>query len=135
MQKYLNRFRGRRIKRLVNKLNKLCEKLNEDYSINCGGCCFVASVIAKKLVENHIKYEVGIDGVFNENALTGVYIRHVVVKVNDRIINDVDNDYIYEWYSLSPEQICQLYKNEKLKWNTRYDTYYNDLIEKTINEL
>ena len=135
MQKYFNRFRGRRIKRLIYRLNNLCEKLDEDYSINCGGCCFVASVIAKKLAKNHIGYKVGIDGVFNKEELTGVYIRHVVIKVNDCIINDVEGDYIYEWYSLSPEQLCQFYKNGKSKWNDIYDTYYNCLIEKEINKL
>ena len=35
------------IRKLVNDLNTLCDRLDEDYSINYGGCCFVAYILMK----------------------------------------------------------------------------------------
>ena len=46
--------------KLVKELNKLCKQLVEVYNINHGGCCFVASEIAKHLDRLGLKYELGI---------------------------------------------------------------------------
>lgn len=41
---------------LVDKLNSLCEFLDNSYGINHGGCCFVSSIIARYLDNLGIEY-------------------------------------------------------------------------------
>lgn len=45
---------------LVKELNTLCNELDSEYDINLGGCCFVASEIAKHLDKLNLKYELRI---------------------------------------------------------------------------
>ena len=41
----------------IDKLNKLCKKLDLEYKINKGGCCFIAYLISKQLEKLNIPYE------------------------------------------------------------------------------
>lgn len=41
---------------LVNSINRLCEFLDYEYSINNGGCCYVASILAINLERLKIPY-------------------------------------------------------------------------------
>lgn len=45
------------IHQLVKDLNELCNTLAIEYNINCGGCCYVASEIARHLDKFHINYD------------------------------------------------------------------------------
>lgn len=45
------------VHKLVENLNELCQTLTDEYSINYGGCCYVAYEIAKHLDRFHISYE------------------------------------------------------------------------------
>lgn len=44
------------IHNLIKSLNKLCDELNKLYNINCGGCCYVAYLIASHLEKLKIEY-------------------------------------------------------------------------------
>ena len=35
------------LRKLVSELNTLCDRLDEDYNINFGGCCYVAYILMK----------------------------------------------------------------------------------------
>ena len=41
---------------ILDELNSLCDNLNYKYSINSGGCCFVAFCIATQLEKYGIPY-------------------------------------------------------------------------------
>ena len=45
-------------KELIKKINKFCDHFDDAYSLNCGGCCYVAAVIAEMLEFKNIKYKV-----------------------------------------------------------------------------
>lgn len=45
------------INRLSKDINDLCKELDNKWSINTGGCCFVSSIIAKHLEKLKIKYK------------------------------------------------------------------------------
>lgn len=48
------------VHKLVDSLNKLCITLEDNYDINCGGCCYVAYEIAKHLDRLNIRYQLAI---------------------------------------------------------------------------
>lgn len=50
-------MRNLNIHKLQESLNKLCETLNSLYSINSGGCCYVAYLISKWLDRFGIDYQ------------------------------------------------------------------------------
>lgn len=45
-------------KELIKKINKFCDHFDDAYALNCGGCCYVAAVIAEMLEFKNIKYKV-----------------------------------------------------------------------------
>ena len=45
-------------KELFKQINRLCEELNFKYNINCGGCCYVAAVLAEQLELHNIPFEI-----------------------------------------------------------------------------
>lgn len=50
-------MRNLNIHSLCKSINRLCEFLNEEYNINCGGCCFIASILAEHLDRLKIPYD------------------------------------------------------------------------------
>lgn len=134
----LHKFKRDSIKKLVKRLNETCETLDKNYNTNWGGCCYVAYVLAEKLSELKIDYEVGIDGVFNideSNNITIVFISHIAIRVNNKyIINDMPNSSLsYDWYNLRSDQLWDMYV--KGDWNTHYDPCYNTIVKNEILNL
>ena len=49
--------RDKKLKDLYKALNTLCNKLDIEYDINCGGCCYVTYCIAHHLYKHNIPYK------------------------------------------------------------------------------
>ena len=112
-------------KELFKTLNNLCIKLNDDYLINCGGCCFVAAVIAEQLEIVNIPFKVACV----EDPT------HYAIKVSDRYINRDDfkfdkNFDLYEWGS---EYLFNTYKENT--WNDCYNKRNNLIVETKIKSI
>ena len=125
----------------IDKLNKLCKKLDLEYKINKGGCCFIAYVISKQLEKLNIPYELVVyDGedrydldvdslTFDETA------NHYCIKIlKQGIVNQGNcNDEDYNVYNvkLNSNDLEYIYNNGS--WNCMYDSENNHTIENIIN--
>ena len=110
---------------LVKELNSLCERLDHEYDINCGGCCFVAAVIAENLERLDISYRT----IIYEGG------RHYALKTKYGNINSDGyrkcKDDTYDDFECSYE-IFQHYYNGN--WNKTYDIYNNSFVTHIINK-
>ena len=138
---------------LIQSLNELCEELHEEYEINFGGCCFVASLIAKHFDRLNILYELvvyndydlNIDDIQNEvsnkvtnqdsDSVTGYNTcSHYCLNVfgfgiiNEGGFGDMSEHHIK---NINSSNISWIYKNTK--WNPDYLTINNNRIKTIIN--
>lgn len=83
-------YKRSELKKLFNKLNSVCSILNNDFEINCGGCCYVAACIAKELDTLKIPYSLAI---FPDRDIccTNNYIRENIISRNNNCIGLGDN--------------------------------------------
>lgn len=143
---------------LRKNLNKLCKDLNRDYSINSGGCCFVAFVIASHLYRLGIPYKFIIcdeskkcrKDILHElnNQVNNYYLErdsvtgeeccnHYCLRIEGGYINGsyyISNNYYhkYSFKNITPDVIEWVY--ETGDWNDFYLTKYNNKIKKIINK-
>ena len=111
-------------KELIKKINKFCDHFDDAYALNCGGCCYVAAVIAEMLEFKNIKYKVRY-----YNCPT-----HYVIEVNRTPLNlgsfDGDYDYLEEWNS------SDLYEEYYSGWwNNTYPTKLNGVVKMSIRNI
>lgn len=107
---------------LFKNLNNLCCEMNDSYNINCGGCCFVAAVIAEQLEIYNIPFEV----------IRCWSSTHYWIKVSDRYINRdrFKKEEILNWNS---ECLYNEYYGED--WNDRYNRKWNMIVKTRISSL
>lgn len=53
---------------LSKMINNLCEFLDETYDINCGGCCYLAYLLAVNLEKLNIKYSLVVYDTFKKDV-------------------------------------------------------------------
>lgn len=111
-------------KELIKKINKFCDHFDDAYALNCGGCCYVAAVIAEMLEFKNIKYKVRY-----YDCPT-----HYVIEVNKIPLNlggfDGDYDYLEEWSS------SDLYEEYYSGWwNDVYPTKLNGVVKMSIRNI
>ena len=111
-------------KELIKKINKFCDHFDDAYALNCGGCCYVAAVIAEMLEFKNIKYKVRY-----YDCPT-----HYVIEVNRTPLNlggfDGDYDYLEEWNS------SDLYEEYYSGWwNNTYPTKLNGVVKMSIRNI
>ena len=111
-------------KELFKSLNNLCCEINSSYNINCGGCCFVAAVIAEQLETYNIPFCVAV-----------TYCpTHYAIKVKDRYINRDDFKFVpedfREWGS---QDLYNIYDNGN--WNDWYSKRWNLIVKTRIRSL
>lgn len=146
-------MRNLNIHSVRDSINRLCEFLDEEYYINCGGCCFIASLLAEHLDRLKISYSlVAYD--YLEKDLD--YIQH---EVSSKIKNkscrkSVTGNHTCNHYCLIIEgagevnsgdfsecsrhvikdvrssNIRWIYRNGK--WNCDYDTRNNKAIKNIV---
>jgi hypothetical protein len=113
-------------KELFKQLNRLCEELNYKYNINCGGCCYVAAVLAEQFELHNIPFTI---------IHYNLYGCHYAIKVSDRYINrsGYRKKEIYEILYCDSEKMFSIYYNRS--WNNTYEKKYNSVVHRKIKEL
>lgn len=113
-------------KELFKNLNKLCRDLDTKYNINCGGCCFVAAVIAEQLENHDIPFKV---------IHYDMWHCHYAIRVNDRIINRCSYSFkeIVFDDTMCSDELFSTYNNEN--WNDEYNTCNNNFVRSEIKSL
>lgn len=131
------------VARLAKKLNSICEKLDNKYDINCGGCCYTAYCIAKILEEANLKFSlVALDRdyqFYKESKISDLRrsCNHYAIKIktdcNNYIINISSfTDVHSKELKASASDILKHYKQHL--WNETYDTANNTNVQTTIEK-
>lgn len=142
--------------RLRKSLDRICRDLAKTYSINDGGCCYVAYLIAYYLDKLNIKYRfviysdnhkdidniskeilLKIKGSSDRNTVIGdgtcnhytIYIEGIGIINNDDFKHGFKRYYIY---SIKSSNIKWVYKLGF--WNSQYNTNNNKIIRKIIRD-
>lgn len=140
------------LRQLRDDLNKLCEGLDDKYSINCGGCCYVAYLIAEQLEKLGLKYKLVVYSwdkknielintevhsqklLGNDNSVAGEYVsyHYAIHIVRIGTINPADDEDAYSYYlrGITASNIKWLYKTGC--WNHCYSTANNKTIRNII---
>lgn len=138
---------------LVKELNKVCSKLQDDYNINYGGCCYVAYIIKRHLDRLGIPSELVIvdscnticeedvqDACKNRDANcigTGdETCNHYFISITgyDFVNEDSYNDgEVVIVHGLGYEDIRWIYKTGS--WNCDYDTTNNAMVGRRIKQV
>lgn len=107
---------------LIKALNNLCDNMNYHYDINCGGCCFVAAVLAEQLEYYHISFKVAITH----------YPTHYAIKIKDRYINR--DDYKFrDFYDYDSKKLYWIYNVND--WNDVYNRRWNLIVKTRIKSI
>lgn len=133
------------IQQLITDLNDLCERLNENYTVNSGGCCYLAACIAENLSKLNIKYKICIYDADEEypRALTYRYriknnlldtVNHIYLRVDKYYINKRLFRKTIEVSYINSDQILNYYYNNISSWNHLYDKHNNKIIKNMVNE-
>ena len=142
-----------RTRKLIKELNKLFKILDFDFGINAGGCCYVASEIAKHLDKLNIEYTLCIVSwdhldkkIIKENIINRIYgdatgygVRtHYYLRIGTRgKINtgnfNYDDQFICSIKGLKYEDLKWIYDTGD--WNCFYCTDINDYIAEELNKL
>lgn len=137
-------------KYLIWGLNNLCRFLDETYQVNCGGCCYVSYLIARKLEELGIKYKV----IFYDEELEDIKAKDLKYAIESKdlkhigcgdftchhyaivIDNEVINGDNYEGelnlkVELTSKDLQWIYKTGD--WNDTYNIGLNAILRSYIN--
>lgn len=141
---------------LLKNLNSLCRFLDETYNVNMGGCCYLASLIAKHLDKLNIKYDLIIYDNYSRNrenikyevisrrrnkglnnSVTGRYsCNHYCIRLRGAGVINGNGDYTeehrYSIPNISYKNIRWIYKNSR--WNKCYKVQYNKTIKNIVKE-
>lgn len=123
---------------LAERLNKLCRFLDEEYDVNCGGCCYIAYCLARLLSRDKFKFKVIIyedyelEEKFSEVARSHY---HYAISIGKYAINaadcDDDDSFCRNVYTgVKASELLSHY--QKCSWNDCYNTQKNQFIFKTI---
>lgn len=119
---------------LITLLNHICKRLDIDYNINSGGCCFVAYCIAKELENLGIDFKLRVYGAYEDDFYDIPYsMDHYVIVTSRRIINLGHFQKRRDWkeYNISSEEIFDHYKCGD--WNYRYSRRWNLIVQTIIH--
>lgn len=113
-------------------LDQLCNFLDNTYCINCGGCCFVAYIVAKLLEKDGIEYSVIVyDCEFKSFYDIDCAQYHYAIKVGDIIINGYEDDEEYVSFNNVCANDLRDHYNE-CYWNNEYHKKHNSFIKKIL---
>ena len=132
----------------INKINQLCKKLDNTYSINQGGCCYLSYLIANVLENKRIPYKIAIQGectikdaektlkskLCKSNCSKCCWVNnyHFLLKTKNGYINKLpSHDVLYIGKS-NANEIFEIYKNTK--WKENYSIKNNETIKSIVFE-
>lgn len=144
------------IHNLVKELNLLCSELQEQYSINHGGCCYLAYLISAELERFGVEYDLVVYDYYKRNrscvehevincnrnkkleeSITGKHTcDHYCLRIRGAgIVNlhnedNGNNEYIIP--EVPSKNIKWLYKRGR--WNMCYSTKNNKIVRKLVKE-
>ena len=118
---------------LIEKLKTTCEWLNDEYSLNQGGCMYAAYIISKHLEKLNIRYTVNMW--YDENNDTyhiSIVINGIDINKTDYILHDhienitVDSKWLMDFNN----------RNEKFDfiWQRKYKKIVRDTFKKLFIE-
>ena len=138
----------------IDKLNETLKELDQEYDINCGGCCWVSYLLAQLLEQHKIPYSFVIeddceymeddcllDSVFNRNLAEGCRglfdetCIHYMVAIKGCLINpmyDTDEDYCHWFPQLDSSDIKWIYDTGS--WNHHFNCSCKDLISDKLTK-
>ena len=137
----------------MQDLNRLCQLLNKKYSINRGGCCYVAYLIARNFDRLHIPYKLVIFDHYDKDlmavkqelykqrshrssykSVTGANsCTHYCLQVGEELINAANYSRLFKYVipDINYKHILWIYHHGL--WNRRYCTRNNLAIKRIIN--
>lgn len=131
---------------LASRLNRLCNKLHDEFAINCGGCCFTAYCIAKLLEEDNFKFSLIVfDSEYKLKDYTELSelpdtMEHYALILEDNDynaegINCIEDDFdkFYQDFEVTSKDILNYYLNNE--WNSLYQKSNNKLIQSLIERV
>lgn len=141
------------LRKLVSDLNTLCDRLDEDYNINYGGCCFVAYILMKNFesigVHPILVVESDCDEIDGDEFLNCVHDRvdecnglgyntctHYFVlipKIGYVNAGEFSRDSLNKFRGLSSKDVQWIYKTGD--WNTCYETKNNPMVGRRIKQV
>ena len=107
---------------LYKSLENLCCEMRDSYSINSGGCCFVAAVIAEQLELNNISFQIAC--CYDPT--------HFWIKAGGKYINR-DGYCKEELNSWNSEYLFNKYYSQN--WNDYYNRRWNLIVKTRIRSL
>ena len=142
------------LENLVEDLNVLCDRLDQDYNINFGGCCFVAYLMIKHFEKIGLHPTLIIESdcgdIDEDDFLDCVYTRsgncqglkdqtcyHYFIYIPEinKYINsgEIYEDYLYEFQGLSAKDVHWIYKTGD--WNSDYDRKNSPMVGRKIAQV
>lgn len=108
--------------------------LDKTYHINAGGCCFVASVLAKLLERDNVDFTVVVYDCDDCDDFYDIDCSkyHYAIKVGNYVINGEDYEVFdsSEFSNVSSKDLLDHYK--ECNWNDYYNRKRNNYIKRVI---
>lgn len=111
-------------RQLFKELNALCRKLDNEWDINCGGCCYVSYVLSKYLEEYNIPFT--IRRYYREGC-------HYAIEVSDRCLNRAGYKEDYIISNSGSDALLEIYRMNN--WNSRYNVKHNSAVHLKIKAI
>lgn len=141
------------LRKLVSDLNTLCDRLDEDYNINFGGCCYVAYILMRNFesigVHPTLVIESDCDEIDGEEFLNCVHDRvdecnglgyntccHYFVhipKIGYVNSGNFSRDSLNKFKGLTSKDVQWIYKTGD--WNSCYETKNNAMVGRKIKQV
>ena len=142
------------LENLVKDLNILCDRLDQDYNINFGGCCFVAYLMMKHFekigLHPTLIIESDCDDIDGDNFLDCVRTRSgncqglknqtcyhyfVYIPEVDEYVNSGEfyEEYLYKFRGLSAKDVHWIYRTGD--WNNNYDRRNSPMVGRKIAQV
>lgn len=117
---------------LIKKLNYLASELDRRYSMNSGGCCYFAYLIAEWLEAYDIEYRFIIQ---DDGPIDGVSGKHYCLQImpSKLFINKLSKYSHIKTTQLASGQIFSYYR--KSNWSEKYDICNNAVVKKAIDNI
>lgn len=114
----------------IKDLRKELIVLDSKYHINSGGCCFVASCLAREFENKNMPFKV----IFQSNYRNSTLPSHVLIRLpKTRLVNIINskNYYLNKTKTMTSKDLDKFYHSVK-SWNNRYDPRYNSTVSRKI---
>lgn len=117
---------------LIKKLNYLASELDRRYSMNSGGCCYFAYLIAEWLEAYDIEYRFIIQ---DDGPIDEVSGKHYCLQImpSKLFINKLSKYSHIKTTQLTSSQIFSYYR--KSNWSEKYDICNNAVVKKAIDNI